>query len=211
MPTLGPINPSKDSWFYSTTALTGYGQHVALGLTDNDPSIQRIVTQVDISAIPSGSTITSATFTMKVSAYFTGTPAGRTIEAVRLKQYNWEDASGAGAECNWTNYIAAGPTAWPVGAGAADVDETYKVTTTIAAIGSRSSFNILDLAQDALDNYSGLVNLRVRYSDEDEAPNPNAMGFHSLNAAGGADRPEFTIEYTLPAGYKTWQMDILDD
>jgi hypothetical protein len=203
-PTLGPVNPSKDTHFLSWNPTAGFGQSFNLNLVEsNAPRTIRQASQTDVSAIPSGSTVTSATYEIKTKSVSAGSPVGRTIEIARLNTEGFEDAGTGtiGAEANWNNYKDPN-VAWPVGAGAQDVDETYLVTTTIAAIGSWTAFSVVDLMQDAVDNHSGIFNTRVKYEQEGITGglNGDSVVFHSLEAATAADRPKVTVEYTVPEG-----------
>jgi hypothetical protein len=202
-PTLGPINPSKDVHIVDFNPTGGFGQSPNLNLLESLTRTIRQVSQTSVSAIPSGATVTVATYEIKTKSISAGSPVGRTIEIARLNTEDFEDAgiATAGAEANWNNYKDPNVT-WPVGVGAQDVDETYLVTTTIAAVGSWTVFSIADLMQDAIDNHSGVLNTRVKYEQEGitAGTNGDSVVFDSLESLTADDRPRYTATYTVPAG-----------
>jgi hypothetical protein len=214
-PSFGPANPSQDAHLVSWNPNAGFGQSPNLNLLESLTRTIRQVSQVDVSSV--SGTVTAATYEIKTKSVSAGDPVGRAIEIARLNTLGWEDdgTTTVGAECNWNNYKDPA-VAWPVGAGAADVDETYLVNTTIASIGSWTTFSIVDLVQDAVDNHSGLLNTRVKYEQEGvtSGTNGDSVVFDSLESATAADRPKYTITYTIPSttvnthlGYKQMVFD----
>lgn len=196
-PTLGPINPNMDTLIYQATPTSGFGQEIYLNLLNRDGNrAQRTLIQFDASAIPAGSTITSSTYEQYQSG---GSGPDKEIYCDRLTVYDWEDASGANNEANWTNYKASGPTAWPGGAGAGgDTDSTNRATATVGAStnGTWVSLALAGMTQDAIDNRSGLLNMFIRFTTENVATF-SSTSCRSLEYTTAADRPKLTVVYEL--------------
>jgi hypothetical protein len=202
-PTFGPSNPSKDANILEDIPLSGFGQNTESSIRNETSKARRNVTQFDASAIPAGSTIDSVTAEWMVLRHDAGSPTGLSVDITRLKQYTWNDDGVAtpNSECNWVNYLTSGPTAWPVGSGAADVDVALGVsTTTVPAPTNFMQFtdaNAIAIMQDALDNQSGLFNVRLNFQTEGVAGGSSStIAIGDLENGTAGNRPQLTVDYT---------------
>jgi hypothetical protein len=198
-PTLGPINPSMDTFMSENSPTAGFGQLNTINIKGDSGLVNRILIQFDGSAIPVGSSVTSAT--MSLFAYFVQAAAlGKQVDCYRLTVYDWEDAGTgtANAEANWNNYKDPN-VAWPGGAGAgSDTDATDLVSANVPAVGNFIDFTPTDMMQDAVDNRSGLLNVFLRYNTEGAGSTESA--YRSLEHGTAAQRPKLTVEYEEPVG-----------
>jgi len=194
-PTLGPIADSKDTILYSLNPTTGYGQYGNVeiyGYNLVSGRIGRGLWQWDISAIPATATVTSATMTLVKSTFFDG----GNFEIIRCTRTDWEDASGSGAEANWNNYKDPN-VAWPEGPGAlGNTDATVKDTYTETVGAGTSNISVINNAQDAVSNRSGIMSMLHKYVDE--VSGSQKQGYASQQNGTAENRPKLTVVYTVP-------------
>jgi hypothetical protein len=200
-PTLGPVNPSKDANILEELPNNGFGQNIVTSFRNEVNKARRGVVQFDASAIPAGSTIDSVTAEWKHISTDAGSPVGLTMYMERLTDYDWEDdgINTPSAECNW-NYRKDPNIGWTGGAGGG-VDATWQSTTTVPALNSWMQFTDADaiaIMQDALDNRSGLFNVRTKFATEtDISGSSDSFSVGDLENATAANRPKLTVVYTI--------------
>lgn len=193
-PTLGPINPSKDTYLRKNSPLDGHGQGVTLIMRGIAADVRRMLLQFDISAIPAGSTITTSSLDLYLSNIFgSGTP---TYTAYRVTRTDWEDAGNgtANAEANWDNFKDPN-VAWTAGGGDFSATETGGPYTFVAVASVFYSHDVASLCQDALDNRSGILSTLFKW--DNEATGTQFSIYDSLESATAAQRPKLTVEYEL--------------
>jgi hypothetical protein len=194
-PTLGPISPDKDTRLNKFSPTTGFGQGVSLLLINEIDAINRILIQFDISAIPAGSTITSATYEQYYFAASRGTPTGLTTVLNRCTRTDWDDTGNntANAEANWNDYLVSGPTAWTSAGG--DFTTVDSVTSTVPSVGNWEVYTPTAIAQDALD---GLMSMLIKFQDETgpALPNGDAAAYRAREYGTASERPKLTVVYT---------------
>ena len=190
-PTLGPINATKDTYLNQGAPTTGFGQDFQLVIEGASGASKRPLHLFDISAIPTGSIVVSSTFEYNVFAAVAGS-VNKDFKFVRCTRTDWEDASGANAEANWTNYESSGPTAWTTAGG--DIDVTVQ-DTGLKYPGGVGFFpaSIPIVTQDAIDNRSGILSAVEMYEAENAV---SGRTYYSLERATAADRPKLTVVYT---------------
>jgi len=163
----------------------------------------RTVMVWDLSQIPSTSTISAATITLK--HHSDNCSGDKTVQGFRLTQ------TGVNESCSWTTYD--GSTGWTTDGG--DYTETNGISQVIDCdTGSDfvdSSADLVALVQDAVDNQSG--SLRIIFAAEEEIDGPESgaqrIKFHSSTAASSSNRPKISVTYIDPA--KTAKLYQLDD
>jgi hypothetical protein len=199
-PTLGPINPTKDTHIISSNPTAGNGQLTNLRLNNRSTSIVRTLCSFDASAVPASAAVTSSTFELYHELNPFGSPNGLTVDLLRMTISDWEDAGATtiGAEANWNDYKDPS-VAWPGGAGAlGDTDATDSVSTTVPGVGNWMQFTPNAMVQDAIDNQSGIFNVMVKFNSEASGSN-NVPQFSSLESITASQRPKLTIIYTDPS------------
>ena len=158
----------------------------------------RLVMNVSWAGIPIGSTINSATFTMKLKTNASGT---QTIDVYRLTRAFTPGVGGCGGSSNGTpsNWVTASAgNNWTTAGGdfTGNIGATPYATTTVTngtASGTSISWNIASLVQQW--NNGSFSNLGLLLKGLE---NGVVSNFHSLNAASSANWPVLTINYTTP-------------
>ncbi len=142
---------------------------------------ESIVISFDVSVVPAGSTIDTAT--LRISN-ISGPTGDHDYRCARLTQ-PWVEA-----EVTWNSYEFGN--VWPGGAGAAsDVDLTDAETGTVLN-DEDLEFTITPLTQDALDDRSGFLDMLINTTDISAA----GGSYHSSSSGARSLRPRLTIEYT---------------
>ena len=180
---------TSDTRISQNAATTSYGSVTPLGVDGDDPSgTGRDVSALlrwDISSIPSGSTIQSATITLRVTDASTNSyPFFALARAWSESTATWQRAS-TGA--SWQTAGAMGAT---------DREATSLASITASAAGSVTvTLNAAGLAkvQQWVDNPSQNFGVVLASSS-----NSNGLDFASREAATVADRPRLAITFVAP-------------
>jgi hypothetical protein len=187
MPTL-TLQPDAasglDTYIRSNQATTNFGtatsmsvfRTVFLGRTD------RAILEFDVSAIPVGAHVSSATLTLNVTI----------AVAALLNVHRLTQAGFSESQATW-NVYATGQ-AWTTPGG--DYDPTVAGTIDPLADGPVESTDLAALVQDAIENRSGRLIMLLKQANEGVDGN---LQFSSSDHATAANRPELEIEYTLHA------------
>lgn len=167
---------------------TGQSSIIGLLVIGKAQAKYRFLLQFDISAIPAGSTITGTSLVLKrfTSSGLSNTP----FTANRITQPAWEELAAT-----WLNYASALPWAQAGGDFTASGQSSASINSPDDLV-----FNDLAmaaLAQDAIDNRSGLLELLVKADDETGDAHSIEV-FTSDFAAEPNDRPKLTVDYELP-------------
>jgi len=201
-PTLGPLTPSKDASLLEGLPTFGFGQANTIQMGPQDAGRnKRFVIQFDISAIPVGATVTTATLAL----YLVNLQAGlnnATFSIFRCTRTNWDDNGSFtnNAECNWNDYLESGPTAWTTPGGDFDGGTSDGPFTLLTAdIGSYINNDISTLSQDAIDNRVGLLSALSKLDVEDLDGTDRFVIFNSLENA--ANKPELTVVYEVGGAF----------
>ena len=214
------LNPSKDNTLYepqTATGLVSNGQGIYLysGVTgtntDPDNLRRRSLLHFDVAGnLPSGSTITNATLTLRVSRE--PIVASASNSSLHRVTTDWgEGASvapgngGAGTtpetgDATWDHTFFSS-TSWSSSGG--DFSVSASATQSVDDAGtfpSWTSATVISDVQDMLDNPSNNFGWVLII---DEAGTLNARRFDSREATTSANRPSLTIEFTAPGGTPT--------
>jgi hypothetical protein len=195
-PTLSPPSNLGDTLIWQTNPTTNYGSSVALETTESAGASERPLVMFDLTGIPSGSTIDSASLDMTYYAKGANDPVGRTIRFQRCTKTFVE------LQATWNIYSTGNN--WDSAGG--DVDGVLAASdATVPASFQVMSWNdagMVAQVQDAVDNRSGIWIGRA----VDTAAGAFFTTWRSRNYGTPADRPSFTIVYTAPATHaiKPW-------
>ena len=144
----------------------------------------------DLTALPSTTTIQTATITLKYSS--DNTSGEKVVKGYRITQ------AGVDESVSWATYD--GSSSWTTAGG--DYSVTNGLSQTIDCDGGGdfvdSSSDFVALVQDAVDNQSGY--LRMIFATEEEIDGPAAgaqrIKFHSSSASSSANYPKIVLTYT---------------
>lgn len=206
MPTFGPTNPDRDATLVNGAAYdnTNWGASNIVYL-DYGPGAYlatRPVLAWDVSGIPLGAVVTSATldFVIQSNGLSGATACGvypmthaETGGVVFVEGTGTGTATGDGATWLTTD----GTTAWDSGGGG-DINATFKSAFSVTSGETTKSINATTAIQSALNTYrdsNGRIALLLKRDTESGAS--NLLRFWSLQAAVGANRPTLTIVYTV--------------
>lgn len=198
---------ARDAYLSQTAANANFGESAILrvgsGATN---SRRRALIDLDLGAqgVPSDAAIVACTLTLHCSA----APAHpKDLEICRMTRSDWAEGSlidGSGA--TWNDFdqdgAALGLHPWTSGGGAGG-DFTLAGALTFPdglSLGTGAkTFDITTLAQDAMLNRSGRLNILLKAADEDEGESlPGIATYASSDSAVAEDRPELEITYAAP-------------
>ncbi len=209
MPTFGPVNPDRDTHIVELNPTFNYGQRNTLWLDWQTTGACRILLAWDVSSIPVGAVVSSATLAFVVQ---TNTLSGATGYhayamtplshggAVFIEGSGTGSATGDGATWDTCN----GVDSWN-GPGAGDDYTTLNQSPFSVTTGETTkSIDVKTAVQVALDNYrdsNGRIALLLKR--DDESGSSQLLRFWSNQASTPSDRPVLTINYTLSKGAMT--------
>jgi hypothetical protein len=149
--------------------------------------IGRALLRFDLSAIPAGSTISSAVLTLKNTGG--SIAANYQFAARRITQPAW-------TELGATHLTYDGINNWELGGG--DTTATGQDTVTVAGGSSDLVFaNLAVLVADALALRGGLLHLLVRNTAESTGT-VDYVNVYSSENASASNRPTLVVNYTPP-------------
>ena len=169
----------KDSWLDENNPTTNHGTAALLGIGYRSATskISRGIFQFDLTGIPQGSTINSATF----SIYATGTDEGesgnRTYEVHYVTQ-SWDEST-----VTWSNQ----PTF--------DATVEDSVVVTANTTGFKTFSSMATVVQEWLDGDQTNYGIVVKVNNETLAP---SMNYATSDNATAANRPKLVVNYTPP-------------
>lgn len=158
---------------------------------------RRGLLEFDVSSLPTGVTVDSATLSLKLIGFFGTNPAGRTYHLRRLTRTDWVTTANAnpangGATWSHADYSTA---AWTTPGG--DHSTTGQVSFVVPAVGSRVDISVGALVADAKANRNGILSLLIL--DPTSGTNHQAV----LGGPGSvvvADRPTLAVVYSTTGG-----------
>lgn len=189
--TLQPTTPDNlDNLMSRENPNLNYGGNATLQAgTDNTgfgDTVTRFLIGFDVSQIPSGSVITSATLTFKMTGS-ASRPDPTIFTASRVTR-SWTHNGST-----WNKYDGSNDWTTPGG----DYTATGAVTASIGAPvsgGTAAWTGMEDLVSDAIENRSGLLSLII--TGPEDVGYDAYMAVHSGHAATASNRPKLEIEYT---------------
>ncbi len=202
------FTPVADATLYedaSGAIANGSGERLFAGRTNNGTK-RRAVVRFDVSAIPVGSTVTSVSLRMFDSRSVQAPTVAMNLHKVTaswgegVSNSGGEEGGGDVAHTNdatWT-YRFFPSTLWSTVGG--DFSPTISATANAGAAGTIvtwSSATMLADVQGWVSNASTNFGWLVK---PDEAAFPSAKRFDSRENLTPANRPQLTVNFTLPAG-----------
>lgn len=195
------LEPAKDNTLYESelgAVSNGAGQHLFAGMT-NDERLRRAVLAFDLSAVPPGSEVVSATLALHVSR----TVSGETPVTIHALQRDWgegdsdapgEEGAGALAEPGDATWVFTffNTARWTTTGG--DFDAAPLATTLVGAVGDYAwsspelAADVQRWLDDPAQNFGWIVL-------GDEATDGTAKRFDSRENPTQAQRPRLTITY----------------
>ena len=214
------VEPAKDNTIYQeSNNSNGKGVHLFAGKTGQNANFQfrRALMQFDLSAIPAGSTIDSASLVLNVSKKPPSDLGTRTFALHRLTKDWGEGSSDAGqfadgdgtapttGDATW-NFAFYSSDQWS--SPGADFIGTASATTNISGTGKYTwaGDGLVADVQEWVDNPDSNFGWILQGPDT----NQTARQFDSREATNASNRPKLTITYT--PGADQWAgYDILED
>lgn len=182
------VGATKDSYGRVNSPTSNYGTATDLRVSQGGEKA-RSWFEFDISAIPAGQVITSATLSLYYSSYIGTNPSGQTVWAYKLIRIDWVES-----EVTW-NIYKTGSSWTTAGGDYVTSDPSGGSTTFPGAGGAWLTWNVTDIVQDAYDSEDS-VEILIRYNDE--SPTSYARAF--LNSKENAsNKPKLTVVYETPA------------
>lgn len=182
------IQPSHDTFVYGRAGYTyrSYGLYDNMRALSNSEGNQRTWLKFDLSTVPSGASISSATLELYYFDYIGNNPSGRTYECYHCTDDSWSEAS-----INWVNapnlacsltYSSTVPSSF----GWMSWDVTSDVQSDCSGDGA-SSWRIMDSSEDSSLPYAGKF-----YSKEHGSSVPRLVVIYSLGPEEPEEHP-FTV------------------
>jgi len=182
-PTIVTKYPVGDTFVRSYTPSTVYGSSTEFTVNPRTADICRTYLKFDLSSIPAGSTIASATLGYYYYRYWEADPAGRTNELHKVNG-SWTE----GTLC-WNNKPAYNPTTFA----------SYIVPS------SRPWWITIDIRQYIQDKVNGETDYGILVKDQTEQDMSLNTNPCMYSKEYGYNSPELLIEYTPPGNYYTWR------
>jgi hypothetical protein len=190
---------SADSYIQQNLATTNYGSATDMYTYPwtGVPANRRSMVRFDLSAIPNGSTITSAT--LKLTE--TGTQGSARTLAVHRLTKNWTNAG-----VTWNKYD--GVTDWTAAGG------DYAAATATNAITWTASYktdtwdvttDVDNFVNNATANYGWLV------KDNSEDDSQQFWMYGTVDNVTSANRPVLTVVYVLPVTFLNYYATVFKD
>lgn len=193
-PTLTVQPSAKDTYLYSPDPDGNYGTDAQLRLNDKSIYTQRPILEFDISDLPAGATLISAT--LQLYYFYCDAPsAGKTVWAYKLTRTNWVET-----EATWNSYKTG--SSWTTKGGDYVTFNPSGGKTTVPASFGWMSWGVLAIVQDAYDS-ANPAEFLVKFETEELPSGGVLVIFHSNNYTGDASLcPKLVIEYTAaPPAY----------
>lgn len=180
-----------DNVINSTLPTTNFGTSTAMAITwaSGTTLIRRGLIRFDLSAIPAGSAISAAALTFN-HADPTGDATGKALELHRITQPAWTELGST-----WNTYD--GTNNWASAGG--DFVALAGATEAAPAAGGGAGtveYDVKTLAQDALDERSGLLDLLIRL--DNESGSDYSCVLRSSDYTTALERPLLAITYNAP-------------
>lgn len=182
----GGYSGARDTWLNSTAATHNYGSAAGLEI-DGNPATAALF-YWDLSSIPPGSVIETASLTLDV----TNNSAGQSYEFYELRR-PWVEG-----EATW-NQSAAGQ-AWEAAGANGSADRGVTVLGSMVGVNGSNTVPLapdgIAVMQSWIDTPSvnhGFILLDYLHAD-------NKMVISSREKSAPAGRPKLTVTYSLPAG-----------
>ena len=194
--------PVGDSYIEAGgNATKNYGTCNQLIINREAGKQDRFLLKWDLSSIPTGSTINSATITLTLDA---NAPGSSSDVSVHQLTNDWVNGTGGcsginNRTVNWTNRIGTNPTFTAWGTAGGDFNATAESTQTLTnamSAGQQVNWSVNNLVQGWVNTI--FSNYGAIFKVVSEVGGNNMYQFASVDNATVARRPVLTINYTTP-------------
>jgi large repetitive protein len=182
------LTPTIDATIKSSNTGVNYGNCNLLQTDGGSGNIDRSLLKFDLSGIPSGAIITSASLSLvKTSG------VGASVDIRRITSA-WNEGSGgcggSNSAVSWNQRITG--TNWTTSGG--DFNGTVEATTTVGSNNTTYTWNVLSLVQNWTNGTNANHGLMVKNTSETSG----ALNvFASSENTTVANRPKLTVTYTV--------------
>lgn len=197
-----------DTQMYSNNVTGNYGVAVVISAGSNSPAtrIQRALIKFDVSSIPAGATINSATLTLYCSAEAITTDITVGVHRALTQWFEGLSAGvtpGAGENAStWNLRNHNGSVGWgggtPGGLSATDYAATPTASTSITGTGTTFTWDVL--ADVAAWVAGTATNYGWWLKSAGEATVNSRKDFVSSDGATPSQRPQLSVDYTVAGG-----------
>ena len=180
------IVSAADTRIVEDTPITNYGRATTVGIDGDDPDgtgkDKSGLLRWDLSNVPAGSKINSASVTVNVTD-----ASVNTYQAYALKRA-WTEAAAT-----WNLYAAGSP--WEVAGAKGSLDREATVAATISpsATGKQTFAISPEVVQRWVNDPASNQGLVIA-----NATNKDGFAFNSRNVADATKRPKLNVNYTTP-------------
>jgi len=192
--------PVEDSYINQASPTTNYGSNTALAIGSYGTSNKRSLLRFDLSSIPAGSTINSATLWLYYYGRSGTDPVGRTYRANRLTsgwiEAGWNSEDGI----TWNNSDST--TAWGTAGG--DFTATDSATTTVPSAFGWMSWTVTNIAQGWVNGSYPNNGFLIKDDTEGSASNYEADFYSQDYTTDRFFRPFISIDYTPASEDRYW-------
>jgi Bacterial Ig domain/Secretion system C-terminal sorting domain/Bacterial cadherin-like domain len=189
-------NPLKDSWLDQRNAGRNNGINVSLICDGETNRAGRPLVQFNLSAIPSGATITNANLRLVATAAQNNTAFNLSLHRVTN---NWDEGTqnSANGISNWTQRLITGPVLWTTAGG--DFNAAAEATTSVTTTGTYNwtGGTLNNMIQNWVNGTNTNYGMLMKFVTE--GTGNEAKTFSSNNNGTAANRPLLTFDYTTPA------------
>jgi len=179
---------STDNYLRQDAATANYGgvTNVDVGSRDGARN-RRSILKFDMSTIPTGATVISATLSLNYYGYAGSNPVDRTYWAYRITQTAWTELGST-----WNTYD--GTNSWASVGG--DYTTTDGASTTVPGSYGWMSWTVTAQVQYAMNSVGKVAHFLIRDATEDSATQYQAS-FHSKEFPTAASRPKLDVIYAV--------------
>jgi uncharacterized repeat protein (TIGR01451 family) len=192
-PTTVSLTSSGDTYLTKASASSNYGTCTTFDVAGGSTgALVHGLLMFDLSSIPTGSTITSATLTLTNSA---GSTTATNVSIHQITT-SWTEGPGgcagaASTAASWNNRLAG--TSWTTGGG--DYNASAAATTSVAGYAAYT-WNLQSLVQNWVTTPANNLGALVKLENESIAL---AKTFNSRENATASSRPTLSITYNAPS------------
>jgi len=189
--TVTTITPSSgDTYISQLQPDTNFGTLLSLlvySATAPPPANVRSLVKFDLSSVPSGSTVNSASLQLYRYSDIGASPVGRTYTADRVITSNWAEASAT-----WNKYD--GVNSW--GSPGGDFTTAGEASATVPACCGYISWTVTDIVKAWIESDQPNYGFLIKDQVEDASPAVGAWFFSREST--DPNKPILTVDYTAP-------------
>lgn len=191
-PTLTVQPAAKDAYLKQDNPTNNYGSITSLQIQDYELNTWRTLLEFDISELPGGATLNSASLELDYYSYTTTDPVGKTIWVYKLTKQDWVQS-----QATWNIYKSGSD--WTTPGGDYVTSDPAGGSTTFPDSYGWMTWNVLPIVQDA---YSGSIpaEFLIRFANEGLASGDTIAKWYSTDYPTDPSlRPKLVIDYTVAA------------